>query len=58
MQDGNDFGDDELYFSIVNRIIEPSYIFCGHVEKPQDVMDKIGDTEIINVSSSFYFIPL
>ena len=57
-QDGIEFGDDDLYFSITRGVIRPGYVFCGHVEKPDKAMDRIGDTKIVNASSNFYVIEI
>lgn len=55
---GTDFGDDELYFSITQGALSPKYIFCGHVHNPDEEMDSIKDTTIINASSRLFRITI
>lgn len=55
-QDGCEFGDDELYFSIIRGRLKARYVFCGHVEKPEGNIDEVDDVKIVNASSTFYVI--
>ncbi len=51
IENGADFGDDELYFSIICHKIAPKYVLCGHVEHPDQETDEIENVKIINVGS-------
>ncbi len=43
-----DWGDMELFHALKYKILQPQYLFCGHVEAPVDNMDTIGNIKIIN----------
>lgn len=58
MQDGEDFGDDELFYSIVNESIRPTHVICGHVEEPEAIMDKLKKVKIVNVSTKFLILDI
>lgn len=48
---GEDFGDDEIYFSLTHGVLSPKFVLCGHVHDPIDEIDSIEGTTIINASS-------
>ncbi len=56
VQDGCDYGDEELYFSITKGVIQPHYIFCGHVEYPESYVDQIDRIKIVNAGSRIQVI--
>jgi Icc-related predicted phosphoesterase len=50
-KNGTDYGDDELYFSLIESVLTPKYVLCGHVHSPDAETDRIKETTIINASS-------
>lgn len=54
MQNGEDFGDEELYLLLTNGVITPRYVLCGHVETPDNTRDQLGDVKIINSGLNFH----
>jgi len=58
IQEGEDFGNDELYYALKNRTISPDYVLCGHVHSPDKNRVSINKTIICNPGASFnYTIP-
>lgn len=55
-EDGCDFGDEELYLSVIEGGLRPQYVFCGHVDKPDRNIDQVNDVKIVNASLRFYVI--
>lgn len=43
-----DWGDEELYYALKDKVIRPRYILCGHVENPVSKTDCLFGAEIIN----------
>lgn len=43
-----DWGDDGLYYAVMDRVITPQYILCGHVENPSANRDQLCGVEILN----------
>ncbi len=45
---GNDWGDEDLYSAIKNKIINPKMILCGHMHKPTQTTDTFNAVSIYN----------
>lgn len=43
-----DWGDEELYMQLSEKILTPKYLFCGHVEAPLCHKDQVSNVLIIN----------
>ncbi len=48
LENGNDWGDTELYDALKRKIITPKIILSGHVHSPKDTIATIGETTIYN----------
>jgi Icc-related predicted phosphoesterase len=44
----NEWGDKELYRAIINHVISPKIILCGHLHAPSLTKDKLKDTVVYN----------
>ena len=53
IQQGEDFGNDELYYALKNKTISPDYVLCGHVHSPDKNRVSIHKTIICNPGASF-----
>ena len=47
-QAGVDYGSEELYWALKTQVIQPKYLLCGHVHKPQKHVARFKQTIISN----------
>ena len=47
-ENGNDWGDRDLYHAIKNKIIKPKIILCSHMHHPTKTLDKLNAVTIYN----------